>query len=96
MKLEKLRMYFCVVGWQLLSKVFPNHRIFTLFKDVINSPEYLRDQMAAENDDLDLLSLSLSSMGKIPQYHILGLNKGEILSGDTLVVKSEPAGDMDE
>ena len=87
-------VYYCVIGWQLLTKVFPNHRIFQLFNDTINSPEFLKSQLSNESDDLDLLSLSMSSMGKIPQYHILGLNKGAILS-DTSIVKSEPFDDED-
>ena len=82
-KLEKLRMYFCVVGWQILSKVFPKHKVFGLFEDIVNSPEYLRQKLGS--DDIDILSLSMSSLGKIPGYNVLGLNKGEILS-----VKSEP------
>ena len=89
-KLEQLRLYFCVIGWQLLSKVFPNHKVFKLYDQIISSPDFIKQQLEAE--DMDVLSLSLSSMGKIPQYHVLGLNKGEILDND-LVIKTEPTED---
>ena len=88
LKLEKLRLYFCVIGWQILSKVFPDHRVFKLYEEIIGSPQFLKNKMA-EHDDLDLLSLSLSSMGKIPQYNVLGLNQMEILEAE-IPVKSEP------
>ena len=86
-KLEQLRLYFCVIGWQILSKVFPNHKVFKLYDQIISSPEFLKQQLEAE--DMDILSLSISSMGKIPQYHVLGLNNGEILDND-MIIKTEP------
>ena len=82
-----MRLYFRVIGWQILAKVFPSHKIFKLYDDFLNSPAYLAEQM--KNDDMDLLSLSMSSMGKVPQYHILGLNQGKILNGE-VSVKTEP------
>ena len=91
-KLEQLRLYFCVIGWQLLAKVYPNHKVFKLYRQVIESPEYIKHQL--EIEEVDVLSLSLSSMGKIPQYHVLGLNNSNILDND-LTVKNEPLDDSD-
>ena len=85
-------MYFCVIGWQLLAKVYPNHKVFKLYSQVIESPEYIKQQL--EMEEVDGLSLSLSSMGKIPQYHALGLNNSNILDND-LTVKNEPLDDSD-
>ena len=87
-RLEKLRLYFCVVGWQLLLRVFPSHRIFDLYDEIISSPDYIKARLAAEGG-IDDLSLSLSSMGKIPNYSVLGLNSGQIFE-QNLVIKSEP------
>ena len=41
------------------------------------------------NEEVDLLSLSMSSMGKIPQYNVLGLNQS-VMMGNEVVVKAEP------
>ena len=87
MKLEKMRLYFCVIGWQILVKVFPNHKVFRLYNDIISSPDYLREQL--DCGEVDMLSLSMSSMGKIPQYNALGLNH-TVMTGKEVVIKSEP------
>ena len=87
-RLEKLRLYFCVIGWQLLTKIFPRHRIFKIYDKIINSPDYIQQRLEKEGG-LEDLSLSLSSMGKIPNYSVLGLNNGEIF--DQNLFKSEPA-----
>ena len=88
-RLEKLRLYFCVVGWQIISRVFPSHRIFTLYDDIIKSPDYIRKRLEEEGD-VEGLSLSLSSMGKIPNYSVLGLNTCQIFEKN-LVPKTEPS-----
>ena len=87
--LEKLRLYFCVIAWQIMAKVHPNHKIFKKFEDIMNSPDYLRDKLNSDFE-LEALSLSLSSMGKIPRYNILGINMGEIIGTD---IKIEPIDD---
>ena len=87
-RLEKLRLYFCVVGWQLLTRAFPSHKIFELYSEITSSPEFIRSRLEAEGD-LSELSLSMSSMGKIPNYSVLGLNSCQIFE-QNLVPKSEP------
>ena len=80
-KLEKLRLYFCVIAWQLFEKVFPDHKIHRLYQEVTSAPAYIQQRLEAEGG-LSELSLSMSSMGKVPSYNVLGLNTNSLLNLD--------------
>ena len=80
-KLEKLRLYFCIVAWELLEKVFPNHRIHDLYVKATTDPCYIQHRLEAEGGLLEL-NLSMSSMGQVPTYNVLGLNTGHLLNPD--------------
>ena len=87
-KLEKLRLYFCIVAWELLEKVFPNHRIHKLYQDTTSNPSYIQKRLEAEGGLLEL-NLSMSSMGKVPTYNVLGLNTGHLLNPDIKIEREE-------
>ena len=70
-QMEKLRLYYTLVAWKILRKVYPRHRIFTKYDEVLTSPEFIQQKLKNVSSEIDDISDSLSLLGSIPQYNML-------------------------
>ena len=69
--LEKLRLYYTLIGWRIVCKVYPKHEMIKKYEEIIVSPEFLRKKLLQKANIVDDISESLSALGHIPQYHLL-------------------------
>ena len=69
--IEKLRLYYVMIGWSLISKVYPNHSMINEYNELVASPEFMKDKLQKFASDIDDISESMGSLGHIPQYHLL-------------------------
>ena len=67
---EKMRMYFTIVGWEMVSKVFPDHRIHKMYQQFLTNPKNLANLI---NDPLDEITESFNTIKTIPKYSCLEL-----------------------
>ena len=84
--LEKLRLYFTVVSWSLVSKVYPKHEMLEEFQKTITSAEFMSIKLKKFASDIDELSDSMKSMGSVPSYRLLSNEQCP-----SVIIKSEPA-----
>ena len=84
--LEKLRLYFTMLAWSLISKVYPKHDMLNEFQNIIVSGEFMRQKLKKFAEDIDEISVSMNALGKIPDYHLLTDNQTP-----QVIIKSEPA-----
>ena len=93
--LEKLRLYFTLVAWSVICKVYPKHEMIVKYDNILRSPEFMQHKLLKSAQAIDDISDSMALLGSIPQYHLLGneQNPGSSVYMDRIlgpVVKTEP------
>ena len=68
---EKMRMYFTLVAWEVVSKIFPDHRIHQMYQKYILEPTNLASLIS---DPLDEITASFNTIKTIPKYSCLGIS----------------------
>ena len=69
--LEKLRLYYTLVAWKIICKVYPNHEMIKKYDDILNSPDFIKQKLLKAARAIDDISDSMALLGSVPQYHIL-------------------------
>ena len=83
--LEKLRLYYTLIAWRIVCKVYPQHEMLRTYEEILKSPEFMRKKILQAANAVDEISDSLSALGHIPQYHVLANEQGP-----KTIVKTEP------
>ena len=83
--IEKLRLYFTMLSWSLVSKVYPKHAMLDEFQKIIVSAEFMSNKLKAFAADIDEISDSMSALGRIPRYQMLSNEQAP-----QVIIKSEP------
>ena len=69
--LEKLRLYFTLVAWRIITLVYPKHEMISTFNRIIKSPEFMKQKIREAAGAVDNISDAMSMLGRVPQYHLL-------------------------
>ena len=91
-QLEKLRLYYTYIAWQIVTKVYPKHKMITKYNEILASPDFIKQKLKSVSSDIDEISDSLALLGTIPQYHMLSNEQCPRIPKVTLkpFPKSEP------
>ena len=83
--LEKLRLYYTLVAWKIICKVYPSHEMIKKYDEILKSPEFIQQKLLEAARAVDDISDSMALLGSIPQYHLLS---NEQCPGP--IIKTEP------
>ena len=72
--LELLRLYFSTIGWEIIQKVYPDHKMLERYKEYLASPKYFSKKLGNINS-IDEISESMTQLGSSPKYANLALTE---------------------
>ena len=70
-QIEKLRLYYTLVSWRIINKVYPKHKMIRKYNEVLASPDFMKQKLKLISNDIDDISESLSMLGTVPSYNML-------------------------
>ena len=83
--IEKLRLYYTMVSWKLVSKVYPKHEMLLEFDKIVTSAEFMSQKLKKFASEIDEISDSMSALGNVSRYQLLSNEQAP-----QVTIKSEP------
>ena len=70
-QLEKLRLYYTLISWQIIKKVYPKHPMLDKYDKILASPEFMQQKLKIVSSEIDEISDCMALLGSVPSYNML-------------------------